>query len=284
MTGWYPDPGDSRQLRWWDGYRWTAYTAAYPPHQPPPPELEAAVAAMRQQDARPWGWRPVVVPITALVAIIVLGRVVGRWEPEHGSGRVAFVAVGNLLVEGLLAVALYVAGRAVAARYGGWGPTFGWRRPRVRDFPVATLGFLASLAMRLVLGVILAILSGGAANEQAENVHLSHVDPITVVFLVLVAVVAAPLTEELMFRGLLLRTFMRRWSFWPSAFASTAIFGLFHTYEVGTLLGALTLALTVGLMGLVNCYLVRVTNRLFPGILVHAASNALAVLVVVLTA
>jgi Protein of unknown function (DUF2510) len=21
--GWYPDPSDARQMRWWDGYRWT---------------------------------------------------------------------------------------------------------------------------------------------------------------------------------------------------------------------------------------------------------------------
>jgi uncharacterized protein len=36
---------------------------------------------------------------------------------------------------------------------------------------------------------------------------------VSIVVLVVVAVVLAPVTEELMFRGLLLRTFMHRFSF-----------------------------------------------------------------------
>jgi hypothetical protein len=33
--GWYQDPGDARQLRWWDGLTWTPHVA--PAHAPPPP-------------------------------------------------------------------------------------------------------------------------------------------------------------------------------------------------------------------------------------------------------
>ena len=114
-------------------------------------------------------------------------------------------------------------------------------------------------------------LSGGRALAQASNLHLRHVGAVEILGLVLVVVVLAPITEELMFRGLLLRSFMRRLSFWPAALISTALFAVFHVYEVHTVLGAVTLAASVGVLGLGNCWLVRITGRLTPGIMVHAS-------------
>jgi membrane protease YdiL (CAAX protease family) len=87
-----------------------------------------------------------------------------------------------------------------------------------------------------------------------------------------------------MFRGLLLRSFMRKLGFWPAALLSSLLFALFHVYEVSTLLGAVTLALSVGILGLGNCYVVRVTGRLAPAILIHATYNALALALAVFAA
>jgi hypothetical protein len=100
--------------------------------------------------------------------------------------------------------------------------------------------------------------------------------------LVVVVVLAAPFVEEIVFRGLLLRTFMRRMTFWPAALLSTAIFGLGHTYEVDSFVGAVTLAAIVGSLGLANCILNRYTDRLAAGMLVHGTFNGLAVLVLLL--
>ncbi|HEY3738035.1 MAG TPA: CPBP family glutamic-type intramembrane protease [Jatrophihabitans sp.] len=282
-TGWYTDPWEPRQLRFWDGQQWSPHTAVPNRYVPQAPALDAAIGAMRQEDARTWGWRPIVAPIGAMIAIIVATQFVGYLEPDSRTGQLIFVAVVNLLITTAVATALYLSGRRVALRHGGWGRTFGWRRPTPGDLPVAGVGFLVATALRIAVGVVLDLASGGAATNESRNIEVDSINVPTVLLLVAVVVIAAPLTEELMFRGLLLRTFMQRWSFWPAAIVSTLIFGLFHTYEVGTVLGAVTLALTVGVMGLVNCYLVRRTNRLMPGILVHAASNGLAVLVLVLT-
>lgn len=285
--GWYPDPWDTRQLRYWDGLRWAPYTAPFPyaaQYVEPVPALDAAIARMRAQDPRRWGWRPIAVPIVAMVAIIVAGQFAVDLEPSGGAGELVFAVLANLVAEGAVGVALYAAGRQVATRHGGWGQAFGWWRPKLKDLPVAGVGFLVAMALRLGVGVVLGVLTQGRANKQGENLQVTSVDLPTVLLLIAVVVIAAPLTEELMFRGLLLRTFMQRWSFWPAAIISTVIFGLFHTYEVGTLLGAVTLALTVGTLGIVNCVLVRRTGSLVPGMLVHAASNGLAVLVLVLTA
>jgi membrane protease YdiL (CAAX protease family) len=52
-------------------------------------------------------------------------------------------------------------------------------------------------------------------------------------------------------------------------------------YEVHTALGAVTLAASVGVLGLGNCYLVRITGRLTPGIMVHASFNAVVLAITV---
>jgi uncharacterized protein len=78
---------------------------------------------------------------------------------------------------------------------------------------------------------------------------------------------------------------MRRLGFWSSAVLSTVLFAGLHAPQVDTLGGALTLTASVAVLGLCNCYLVRITGRLTPGIMVHAAYNAVAVaLVLALTA
>ena len=54
-----------------------------------------------------------------------------------------------------------------------------------------------------------------------------------------------------------------------------------HTYEVSTLLGAVTLAASVACLGMTNCWLNRRTDSLAAGMIVHALFNLLAVIVLV---
>lgn len=289
--GWYDDPADPRAVRWWDGHSWSPHTAPRPwapqgpaqPWAPHGPALDSAVAALRAADPAPWGVRPVLVPLLAYVVLIVTGSIVSNTvAPTHGNGARVFDVVANVVLEGALALAVYLGGRDVARRYGGWGPAFGLRRPRWRDLLPGLAGIGIAFGARIVIGIAAAVATHGAATKQAENIHIRSASVFTAVLLVAVVVIAAPVVEEIVFRGLLLRTFMRRMSFWPAALLSTLIFGAGHTYEVSTLAGAVTLALVVGSLGLTNCLLNRRTDRLFPGMIVHATFNGLAVLVLLL--
>ena len=276
-----------------------AYPAGYTqpsPYYPPPPgygygpppaptvqPLDRTVAELKEADPRPWGWRPAVVPVAALVVLVVGSFFLGRLIPAHdGHHSLTYAVVANVAVEALLALAVWYAGKDIAARYGGWGRTFGWRRPRLADIPYTAAGFAIALGARFIVAIVANALSGGKAGEESSNVSLSRVTFAAVALLVFVAVVCAPVIEEMVFRGLMLRTFMRKMSFWPAALLSSLVFALLHTYEVATLVGAITLACAVGTLALTNCVLVRMTDRLTPGIGVHAISNGLSVFLLVL--
>ncbi|HMM48494.1 MAG TPA: type II CAAX endopeptidase family protein [Miltoncostaeaceae bacterium] len=84
-------------------------------------------------------------------------------------------------------------------------------------------------------------------------------------------VVLAPLSEELVFRGLLLRTLARRFAFWPAAAISGLVFGGVHidAYEVWPRL----LALALSGVGLAVLY----RWRGYPAaVAAHATVNAVA--------
>jgi uncharacterized protein len=265
-----------------------------PAGPPPPPAprrpnlvertvLDERMRELRRADPRSWelsGW---LWPLVALVVIIVAGNVLAATVvPRSGTGRtvtgIALQVGGELL---LLAV-LLAFGRRIAARDGGWRAAFGLDVVRRRDWVPWLWGLALTYGGRTAVGIVAAALTDGRAAAESSNLTIGHRTVATVTALALTACVLAPIAEELMFRGLLLRTFMRRMSFWPAAVLSTALFGVFHVYEVGTVEGAVTLALSVGVLGLVNCHLVRITGRLTPGIMVHASFNALALAVALL--
>ena len=247
--------------------------------------LDEQAAAARVQDPRPWGARTWLGPLLALAAIVVLGNVVVPLvAPDRGAGRVATGIATTVGGELLLLGALLVFGHAVAARAGGWRTAFGLDRIRGRDWLPWLLGFAIIYACRTAVVVVAAALTGGRAVAEASNLDVGSPTVLSTVVLGLTVVVLAPVTEELMFRGLLLRSFMRRTTFWPAALLSSLLFALFHVYEVDTLLGAVTLALSVGALGLGNCFVVRMTGRLTPAIMVHASCNALALVVALATA
>ena len=90
-----------------------------------------------------------------------------------------------------------------------------------------------------------------------------------VVALTVLVVVGAPIVEELFFRGLLLRSLVRRLGPVPAIVTSAVLFGLAH-FE-GVQLPALIV------FGLVLGYLAYRTGRLGPGIFAHMAFNAVTI-------
>jgi membrane protease YdiL (CAAX protease family) len=88
-------------------------------------------------------------------------------------------------------------------------------------------------------------------------------------------VVLAPVCEEVFFRGFFFAGLLSKWSLWPSALVSGAVFGLVHAPTGPT--AAIPLAgLGVGLAWLYNK-----TDSIWPCMLAHFLNNALAISVVI---
>jgi uncharacterized protein len=237
---------------------------------------------MRAHDPAPWGWRPAAIPCAALVVLIVAANLVGHFvNPHTFAAALIDTILLTTLLYGALVASLYLAGRDLARRYAGWGWAFGLQLPRRIDAAWVAAGVGMVLVGRAAVVIVADAATHGRAGEQSQNLDVNSTSPVVYAVLAAIVVVVAPLVEETMFRGLLLRTFMRRAGFWPAALGSSAIFAVFHTYEVDTLAGAITLAAVVFVLGLTNCLLVRWSGRLAPGMIVHALFNALAVAVLI---
>ncbi len=94
------------------------------------------------------------------------------------------------------------------------------------------------------------------------------------IFAVMAIIVLAPVAEEIFFRGFFFAGLRQKWSLWPSALLSGAVFGLVHAPTGPT--AAIPLAgLGVGLAWLYNK-----TGSIYPSMLAHFLNNAIAISVV----
>jgi uncharacterized protein len=235
--------------------------------------LDERVAAMRTESAMPWGMRPILIPTLAFLAVIVGGGLLAAlWNPT-GPSRASAGLLLAVLAYAVIGAAVWYAGRPIARRHGGWAATFGWSRPTPADAVPVVPWLLANMAARLIAGDIIVRTVPAWRHARASNVNL-HGRPTSVIIeaLIVVAIIAPPI-EELWFRGVILRTLMHRYPFWPAAIACSLMFGLFHTYQLDTLAGAALLGVSTAVFGLGQCLLVRRHVGLNTAIGVHSLNN-----------
>jgi membrane protease YdiL (CAAX protease family) len=102
--------------------------------------------------------------------------------------------------------------------------------------PKRSLGAALGLGIPVGLGIVVgagAIIVAGSALDPVVERRLEEVDdigtaPWQLVLTILALVVLAPLGEELLFRGLLLRALARRFRFWPAAIITSVLFTAAH--------------------------------------------------------
>lgn len=142
------------------------------------------------------------------------------------------------------------------------------------------IGMGAAIGLGLIVAVtallsVAAIFDDGLEGrfEEAQRLEPDRV-PWRIVLIVLALVVLAPLGEELLFRGLILRALARRLSFWPSAAIASLLFAAAHgdSYLIWARLPSLFA------VGLVLAWLYRA--RGYPAsVAAHAAFNSISAIV-----
>lgn len=98
-----------------------------------------------------------------------------------------------------------------------------------------------------------------------------------------IAVLGAPIFEELFFRGLTFGAVEKRFNRWAAFVVSTVLFTLLHAQPASTWLGLGLMLVHIGVLGVTFGLLRLVTGRLGPSIVAHMTVNGFATLVVLAT-
>ncbi len=162
------------------------------------------------------------VPLT----LIVLGLGLDPGDGAMSPGLLATVVISQVvvIVTGLGYLRLR---RRLSWRL--WGPV----RPGWSHVAWGVLAGVAGfLGIQVVLGILLTLLGETDPPEQ-DLLTAVGADPVVTVLVVVVAVVLAPIGEELFFRGILFQALRRRIGLWGAALISSAVFGAIHFEVVG---------------------------------------------------
>ncbi len=200
-----------------------------------------------------------------VVGLALVGRAIVATVTGDSAG--ALVGVGVALI--LLSVARVGMALLLANTHGR--PTaadFGLRRPPIGRAVGLTLAVWVGLTLATVLWVSALGLDGEDA--QALTDRLGTDGTLTVVILIVVLTILAPIEEEFLFRGYIFRA-LRNWrGVWPAATSTGVLFAATH---VGWIPIAFMVPLVVFGIGL--CLLYHWTGSLYPGIALHALNNSI---------
>ncbi|MFT4147837.1 MAG: type II CAAX endopeptidase family protein [Micrococcaceae bacterium] len=242
--------------------------------------LDENAFELREDDPVPWGFRPiyaalasVLLGMSSLIFLIVLHSYMYGNQVLSTPMSMAYSALGTLI----MGIGTYYAARPIALRNGGWGRTFGVTKFKFSYLVLGIITWAAFLLINKVISKIFAYFQSNAA-QQGSNVYTTGNSPSIVISTLLATALVAPIVEEFIFRGVILRTFMHKYGFWLSAFLTSLIFALFHVSQVTTVFGALVLGTTLFVLAMLISWVDRLTNSIVPGIIVHMLNNGVVLL------
>ena len=237
---------------------------------------EGIVETVPHDGAEPVRWGIGDAVAGTLLTILVPGLVVAFLAIATGRQDLDGISLGAVA---LLQVPLW-AGLLGAPLWSSYGKgrrslaaDFGLRMRWKTDVP---LGLAAGLGGQLVLVAVITLvyqllgIDLDKVGTSAEELAAGATDVVGVVLLVSIVAVAAPLFEELFYRGLWLRSVERRFGTAWAVVVSSVVFGAIHfqIYDFPALAG----------FGLIAAVLTVRTGRLGPAIWAHVAFNLTAVI------
>lgn len=153
------------------------------------------------------------------------------------------------------------------------------------DFFYIALGLVLQVALAVVFLPLNELLFPDGRPQQDVAEVIASADTLFLqVSLVLAAVVFAPVAEELMYRGVLLRALENKGKRWAIV-ASSALFAILHMTGLDTdqfWLSAAVLLPPLFILGIVLAWLTLKTGRIGPAIFLHSGWNLLSAFVLLL--
>ena len=220
----------------------------------------------------PWGWGACLAGLAVAFGpeLLLYAAARGANVPTGTAARVTvasavLLAVSSLVVYGWQTFAAWLFSlRLPGNRWSAWG----FRRPAVAFFWTIPAALAGVYLMTLLYGLVV-------RSKQQEIIGEFPRSAAGIALFVLVAVVMAPLFEELFFRGFLFGGLTNSLGWVWGAVVSAAVFGLAHLQ--------LDVFVPLFVLGLALAWVYRRTGSLWSSIALHALFNAISVLAWVLT-
>jgi len=212
-----------------------------------------------------WGpWAAIAGVLMVLVGVGILSipiALIDNPDPGEDLGTAANVGLQLATALGFLLVPLAIASMAGADLRQAID-RLGFRR-----FPFADVGWMAAavIAYLVFAAAYVAVFGEPEQEDIAEGFGALPIQ-------ILLIVVAAPIGEEVCFRGMLFGGLRERFPKWWAALASAAIFGLLHA------LTGLSAVPPLIAFGFILALLYEETGSIVPGILLHMLNNSVALL------
>jgi membrane protease YdiL (CAAX protease family) len=246
----------------------------------PPAPSEALPAVPVSPGGRPrstWRWwEALIVFFLGLVAAGLLGAAVFVLFGKGHAAEVAVNVIGEVVPGGFLLLWL-------RAYHPGWQRAIGFptRSQLLREIRAGVLtGIALYLGIAFGVAAILTAVFEQASGKSAKTPQqLPSVSGIGVLFAVLLAVVAAPLVEELFFRGCVFRSLRDRRGFPLAAIVSALLFGLVH-YVPGPWQDTLLLMTIMVFTGFGLAWFYDRRGNLVASIAAHATFNTIGLILI----
>ncbi|MGH2926521.1 MAG: CPBP family glutamic-type intramembrane protease [Solirubrobacterales bacterium] len=241
-----------------------------PTPTPLPPPTDRPSEPGKGGAARTWGPARVALGILSLLVITVVEvGVVSIFDPGLNS------LAARLVTQAILAITLVGVAFAFTADKGrGIAPpsALGLRRPLRSPYKVAAGAYLGYV----VIAVAYSTLVHPEQRDITTDLGFGH-GVFGAVAAGLLIVVAAPISEEIFFRGFIFGGLRKRLPFVGAALIAAAIFGLFHYTGAGSIAVVPQLAF----LGFALCWVYEETGSIYPTMAIHALNNAVAFILLV---
>lgn len=138
------------------------------------------------------------------------------------------------------------------------------------------LGYVGIIVGIMLTNFVRVLLTGEldvASNQQTLQDTFSQ-GPYGIVFVGVLAIIVAPIVEELIFRGIVMNYFFKNKGWWWNIILSAGLFGYFHVYAAFNPFDFLQYAL----MGGILAYIYKKTHQLQYAMLAHALNNTISFL------
>ncbi len=256
-----------------------------PPFQqaPPPGAPAPALQPGRYRPQRPWwGFGDVLLGVPFFLALSIVGFAVGLavtgvdgLMDMANSGDVAALPLGILAFSLLFQQLGQGIWPIIVSRWKGLGPVSDWRlAAEPRDIDIGIGVAVAGLVTAGVAGMVTTDLVGLTDEAAADNTQFLREAAGTpwLAAILFAAVIGAPITEELFFRGLTLRAIEKRLGSIWAVVLSAVIFTLPH-FTSPDLRGTAVLFSSIFVVGLILGAVTVKTDRLAPAIIAHMIFN-----------